>query len=168
LILFETARLYVRQFTEADLDALYLFSSDPVVMKYIRAPLSVAGTKELLDTQLNGYKQHGHFGRFAVIEKSSRQYIGNFLLRPSETMGGTETGYAFFEHAWGKGYATELTKKALQFAFDNLQIKRVYAITNIFNEASKKVLLKCGFQQLPNFMENDKEVCLFEIVNPTV
>jgi [ribosomal protein S5]-alanine N-acetyltransferase len=166
-MLFETERLYTRQFTEADLDDLYLFSSDPVVMKYIRPPLTAAGTKELLDTQLNGYKLHPHFGRFAVIEKSSRQYIGNFLLRPSEAMGGTETGYAFFEHAWGKGYATELTKQALQFAFESLQIKRVYAIANLLNEPSKKVLMKCGFIQLPNFMENGKEVCLFEIINPT-
>ncbi len=164
-MLFETQRLYVRQFTEADLHSLYLFSSDPVVMKYIRPPLSLEASKELLDIQLNGYQVNPNFGRFAVIEKASEKYIGNFLLRPSEVMGGTETGYAFFEKYWGNGFATEITKKALQFAFEDLQIKRLYAITEILNEGSKNVLRKCGFTQLPNFLENGKELCLFEILN---
>jgi [ribosomal protein S5]-alanine N-acetyltransferase len=165
LILFETARLFVRQFTENDLDELYRFSSDPVVMKYIRPPLTMEGTQELLDDQLIAYQLHPHFGRFAIIEKSSQQYIGNFLLRPSEIMGGTETGYAFFEYCWGKGYATEITRQALVFAFDELKIERVYAITDSLNIPSQKVLLKCGFTQLPDYLENEKKVCLFEKVN---
>ena len=164
MILFETDRLYVRQFTEKDLNDLYRFSSDPVVMKYIRPPLTMEATKELLDAQLSAYQLHPYFGRFAIIEKSSQRYIGNFLLRPSETMGGTETGYAFFEYCWGKGYATEITRQALLFAFEELKIARVYAITDRLNIPSQKVLLKCEFTQLPNYFENEKEMCLFEII----
>jgi RimJ/RimL family protein N-acetyltransferase len=162
--LFETERLYVRQFTERDLDELYQLSSDPVVMKYVRPPLTMEATKELLDAQLSAYQLQPHFGRFAIIEKSSQQYIGNFLLRPSETMGGTETGYAFFEYCWGRGYATEIVRQALLYSFDELKIARVYAITDVMNILSQKVLLKCGFTQLPNYQENEKEMCLFENV----
>ena len=164
MILFETDRLYVRQFTEKDLNDLYRFSSDPVVMKYIRPPLTMEATKELLDAQLVAYQLYPHFGRFAIIEKNSQQYVGNFLLRPSETMGGTETGYAFFEYCWGNGYATEITRRALLFAFDELKITRVYAITESLNNPSQKVLLKCGFTQLQDYLENEKQLCLFEIV----
>ncbi len=168
MILFETERLYVRQFTENDLNDLYRFSSDPVVMKYIRPPLTLEATATLLDEQLSGYRLNPQSGRFAIIEKYSRQYIGNFLLRPSAVMGGTETGYAFFENKWGMGYATEITNRALSFAFDELHIERVYAITDPRNILSQKVLLKCHFTQLPNFQENGKEVCLFEIMNTSL
>ena len=162
-MLFETERLYVRQFTEADLDNLYLLSSDPVVMQYIRAPISLEACRDLLNELIEGYKTHPYSGRFAIIEKSRQQYAGNFLLRYSSFMGGTETGYALLQHAWGRGYATELTKAGLQFAFKYLQQEMVYAITDPLNAASQKVLLKCGFVQRHNFLENGKEVCLFEV-----
>jgi ribosomal-protein-alanine N-acetyltransferase len=162
-MLFESERLFVRPFTEADLDNLYSLSSNPVVMRYIRAPISLEACRDLLGELVNGYKAHPHFGRFAVIEKSTQQYAGNFLLRPSSFRGGTEIGYAFLEHAWGKGYATELTKAGLAFAFKHLALEMLYAITEPGNIASQKVLLKCGFVQRSNFPENGKELCLFEI-----
>ncbi|MEO5684289.1 MAG: GNAT family N-acetyltransferase [Chitinophagaceae bacterium] len=162
-MLFETDRLFVRQFTEADLDDLYALSSDPVVMQYNGALLSRDACKTLLQELIDGYQQHPHFGRFAVVEKATQQYVGNYLLRPSSFMGGTETGYAFLQHAWGRGYATEITIAGLQFAHDKLQVDMLYAITDKGNSASQKVLLKCGFMQQADFMDNGNERCLFQI-----
>jgi [ribosomal protein S5]-alanine N-acetyltransferase len=162
-MLFETDRLFVRQFTKADLDDFYRLSSDPVIMQYIRPPMTVDACNDLLDELICGYKNHPHFGRFAVVEKSSQQYVGNFLLRRSSFMGGTETGYAFLQHVWNKGYATEIIKAGLQFAFEELHLEMIYAITEKGNIASQKVLFKCGFSQRPDFIENGKDLCLFEV-----
>jgi [ribosomal protein S5]-alanine N-acetyltransferase len=162
LIIFETARLFTRQFTMADLENLYRFSSDPVVLKYIRPPIDLETTRVMLEEQLNNYKEAPYFGRLAIIEKASQQYIGNFLLRPSASRTGIEIGYGFFDPYWGKGYATELTNRALQFIFKDLHIDCVFAIAAPMNIDSHKVLIKTGFKQLPDFMEDGKLCSVFE------
>ena len=57
-----------------------------------------------------------------------------------------EIGYWIGEPFWGKGITTKALSLATQYAFETLELERLFA--NIFegNEASKKVLEKCGFQ----------------------
>ncbi|MEP6749534.1 MAG: GNAT family N-acetyltransferase [Bacteroidota bacterium] len=162
-MLFETARLFVRQFTKADLNDFYQLSSDAAVMQYIRPPMTREACNNLLNELIEGYARCAHFGRFGVIEKSTQQYVGNFLLRPSSFMGGTEIGFSFFQHAWSKGYGSEITRAGLAFAFRILKLEMVYAVAEKGNIASQKVLLKCGFDKRSDFIENGKALCLFEI-----
>jgi RimJ/RimL family protein N-acetyltransferase len=56
-----------------------------------------------------------------------------------------ELGYWIGEPFWGKGLATESVKQVLDFAFNNLDINRIFAGALEHNEGSKKVLLKNGF-----------------------
>lgn len=163
-MVFETQRLYIRQFTKDDLQELYRFSSDPIVMQYIRPPITLEATINLLEVQLKDYQTHPFFGRLAIVEKQSGKYIGNYLIRPSNERDGLEIGYAFFRPYWGMGYATELTRKALDFVFKNLNTHRAFAITHPENIASQAVLFKCGFTQLPDFEEQGKRCCLFECI----
>ena len=166
MIIFETNRLIVRQFQASDLDNLFAIYGDPVVMKYIRTPMKKESALELLEKQITSYASTPYYGRFAVTDKSAGRFVGNFVLRFTVSINGTEIGYAFVTEEWGKGFATELTLGGLQYAFNTVSVEKVLAITNIENELSKKVLLKCGFHQLPNIIEEGKEVCLFEILKP--
>ena len=54
-----------------------------------------------------------------------------------------EIGYWIGEPFWGKGITTKALSLATQYAFETLELERLFA--NIFegNEASKKVLEKC-------------------------
>ena len=45
---FETRRLLIRRFTEADAEALYVVLSDPEVMRYIEPPFSLEQTRAFL------------------------------------------------------------------------------------------------------------------------
>ncbi len=164
--LFETERLYVTQFTDGDLDNVYAIYGDPVVMQYIRPAISKVAAGKLLNDQLNSYGNPYYYGRFSVLEKDSNRFAGNFVLRYTESIQGNEIGYAFVPSSWGKGYATELTKGGLDFAFNEVGLDKIYAITNTQHLLSQKVLLKCGFHQLPNFTDEGKELCLFEIIKP--
>ena len=47
---------------------------------------------------------------------------------------------------WGKGYATELLNKGIQYFFANFNTSRLFAITQPENIASEKVLVKTGFR----------------------
>jgi ribosomal-protein-alanine N-acetyltransferase len=77
-------------------------------------------------------------------------------------------GYALLKEYWGKGYASESARAGRQYAFEVMKLPQIVAITEMDNIASQKVLLKCGFIQQPNIMENDKEVCFFVSENPDV
>ncbi len=147
-----------------DLDNVFAIYGDANVMQYIRAPMSKLAAKELLDSQIGGYDATHPLGRFAVVEQQTERYTGNFVLKASDAVEGIEIGYAFLQNDWGKGYATELTKAGLEYAFETAGLQHLFAITSVGNIASQRVLLKCGFTQLPDMVHEDNEVCLFEIV----
>ncbi len=57
-----------------------------------------------------------------------------------------EMGYWFGEPFWGRGIATVAVKLILEYGFFALNLERIYASVFDFNEASKRVLLKNGFE----------------------
>ena len=161
MILFETSRLMVRQWEESDLDQIFHLYSDPAVMQFIRATLSLEETNHILQSHLEHYKTYPFEGRFGVLEKSTGLFIGTFLLKPSEAVEGMEIGYALLKAYWGQGLATELVRGGIAFAFTKADIEELFAITQLDNEASKNVLRKSGFRQLDNILEHGREVNLF-------
>lgn len=57
-----------------------------------------------------------------------------------------DVGYWISEKFWGKGYATEALNAITNLAFDELKIDRVQAYVFEGNEASERVLVKCGYE----------------------
>jgi RimJ/RimL family protein N-acetyltransferase len=55
-----------------------------------------------------------------------------------------EVGFFFKPSAWGRGYATEVCKRLLQFAFQELPINEIVASVDDRNIASQKALKKSG------------------------
>jgi ribosomal-protein-alanine N-acetyltransferase len=165
-MIFQTQRLLVRQYTLADQENFYRLNSDEDVMKYIRRPKTRKEAYQFLLENIEYYKEFPVYGRWALIEKSTQDFIGSFMIRPSTAVDHRiELGYAMFKENWGNGYATESVKGGLNFAFEQLQLSSLIAITQTENMASQKVLLKCGFRQLKNINDNGKMVNLFSIEN---
>jgi len=50
---------------------------------------------------------------------------------------------------WGKGYATEAVRLLIKFAFEELDLLRIYAKIYEYNIGSMKVLEKTGFERKP-------------------
>ena len=57
-----------------------------------------------------------------------------------------ELGYWIAEPYWGKGLVVEASKVIIRHAFDDLDIKQIYATYRIENTQSKRVLEKLGFR----------------------
>jgi ribosomal-protein-alanine N-acetyltransferase len=168
MIIFETERLYARQFNTGDFDDIYSLNSDQDVMRYIRSPQNKDETRQFLEENIHYYIESPQFGRWALIEKTTELFTGSFMLRPSPIVTGSiEMGYAFLKPFWGKGYATEMVKSGLIYAFSELQIPIIIAITHPENSASQKVLLKSKFNPAGDFIENGRTVNLFQIKNPS-
>jgi RimJ/RimL family protein N-acetyltransferase len=58
-----------------------------------------------------------------------------------------EIGYWIGEPYWGKGYATEAVRLLIKFAFEELDLLRIYAKIYAYNTGSMKVLEKTGFEK---------------------
>ena len=74
-----------------------------------------------------------------------------------------ETGYAFYEQYWGRGYATEVTRACLALGFDQRGLTSIVAVTTLGNTASQHVLQKCGLHYERTFQRDDETLALFRI-----
>jgi [ribosomal protein S5]-alanine N-acetyltransferase len=160
-IVFETARLLVRHYTEEDADNFFLLNSDPDVMRYIRPVKSREDTDLFFAEVIQYSKDHPEYGRMAVNEKLSHIFVGSFAVIPLENTIHMQLGYSLLPAYWGKGFATELTKAGLAYVFTQTNLEEIFGVTESENVDSQKVLLKSGFTRHSNVMEGTKELYRF-------
>lgn len=164
MIVFETERLIVRQFTIGDKDNFFRLSGDPTVMQYIREISTRVQSDKFLKENIEGYQTKPHRGRWAVVHKTDRSFIGSFAIIPLPSdPAKIQLGYSLLPENWGKGYATELTHGGLNYFMNHYSLPEIYGVTEKPNVASQKVLLKAGFQPAGSFMENEKELLMFVV-----
>ena len=167
MIIFETPRLLVRRYNEADVENFYLLNSNPDVMRYIRQPKTFEESRNFLLDNIAFYEKHPLFGRLAVNEKDTGNFAGSFAIIPLDHTNFWQVGYALMKPYWGKGYATELVKEGLQYSFTKGGLTYIAGVTEIMNFDSQKVLVKAGFTHEKNYVENGKELMLFSLTSPT-
>jgi [ribosomal protein S5]-alanine N-acetyltransferase len=172
-MIFETDRLIIRRYTLADEENFFKLNGDPELMRYIREARDRKDCLLFLKRNIVYYEQHPLMGRWAMEEKATGAFIGSFAIIPVESADSNrnheiQLGYALLKDYWGKGFATESTLAGRQYAFDVIKLAQIVAITETANTASQKVLLRCGFKQLPNIQEGNKTLCYFADRNPNV
>ena len=165
-MIFETERLYVRRYTLADEENFYRLNSDPEVVRYIRPPKSREESRQFLQQNLALYERFPFMGRWAMIYKPANVFVGSFAIFPIDNTKDVQLGYSLLKEHWGKGFATESIPAGRQYAFENLCLKEIYAITEMANTASQKALLKCGFLQTGNRVEGGRTLYRFLSTNP--
>ena len=82
---------------------------------------------------------------FAIRLKSSGRLIGIILYFDVEA-GKCEVGYGIGSAYWNQGYVTEALRAFLQFLFSEKGFERVYASYFVGNDASRRVMEKCGMK----------------------
>lgn len=160
----ETNRLIMRPFEERDAEGLFLLDSNPEVMKYVGGVVStkIEQSQQMIEFIQKQYKEN-EVGRLAVIEKSTNTLIGwsglKYLTSEINGMKNVyELGYRFLPEYWGKGYATETARAALNYAFNEIKTNVVYAMAVTENTGSNRVLQKLGFEELGTFLD-DSDLC---------
>ena len=157
----QSERLLLRPLSESDLDISVEILTDPEVMKYVAETYTrqqVAEEMPLATKRGGG----GCVGIWCVMDRAAGEKFGTAVLLPIpieeedtnwDLVGGPdlpdreiEVGYLLKPGAWGKGYATEITRRLLKFAFEETPLEQVVAVTDPHNEASKSVLLKSGLR----------------------
>ncbi len=151
----ETERCLLRQPTDNDAAAMLRIFGDPAVTRYLgRRPITdVAVARRNIERYLTEWRNHTGF-RWLVEHRDAGVIgtCGYFDLKPDDCR--AELGYALTPAWWGKGYATEVTTAALNYAFDHTPMHSVAAQIDPENEGSRRLLEKLGFVQEGYFRED--------------
>jgi RimJ/RimL family protein N-acetyltransferase len=141
----ETERLLLRWFREDDFEQLSRMNSDAEVMRFLAdgKPL----TKMETWRQIAAFMGHWYFrgyGIWAVEEKASGKVVGRIGFFNPYGWPGFELGWALDRAYWGKGYATEGARRALEYAFTEMNRDHVISLIAPDNIASIKVGERLG------------------------
>lgn len=149
----ETPRLVLRRWKDSDRPAFAAICADPEVMQWLGGVLSPEQAGQRLDRVEATFEAVG-YGRFLVERKSDRAFLGWCGVMPchesvTPIAGQPEIGWRLVTAAWGKGYATEAARAALDDAFDRVGLAEVLAYTSKANLRSQAVMKRLGLSREP-------------------
>lgn len=88
--------------------------------------------------------------KWLAYDRADRELIGRGGPSYAEVDGACrlEIGWAVRERFWGQGYASEIGRAGLAFAFDELDVAEVVSFTEAYNKRSRAVMQRLGFRYL--------------------
>jgi RimJ/RimL family protein N-acetyltransferase len=93
---------------------------------------------------------------FAVVHRDQRQVVGSAGFKGAPDGDGVvEIAYGIVPSFEGRGYATETARALVTYACGSGLVYRVRAHTLPTNNASTRVLTKCGFQRIGDVVDPD-------------
>jgi RimJ/RimL family protein N-acetyltransferase len=138
----ETERLTLRRPTLADVKAIARLANDRRIAENSRRlphPYSQ-------DHAVSFVRDMAHDHRdFAFLIESNFVPVGmvGITWRNPRT---PDLGYWIGVDHWGQGFATEASRAAIDYFFEETEQELLYAGARVCNPASRNVLEKCGFQ----------------------
>lgn len=158
----ETERLIIRELLPEDKEGMFLLDSNAEVHKYIgtKPVTTIQQSIDVIAFVRQQYTDHG-IGRWAMLEKSTNEFIGWIGFKLMKTpvnkhVDFIDFGYRLRQEYWNMGFATEGSEGCLKYGLNTLQLTDIYAMTDLNNGASRRVLEKVGFSLIEVF-EYDAE-----------
>lgn len=160
--LIETERLVLREITFEDKEELFKLHSDPEVQKWTGEPVveSMKEIEQAIRIRHNDYRKYG-FGRLAVIQKETSEFIGWAGLTYLPEFDKVDLGYRLKKKYWGMGFATEASKAIIEYGFNVLDLDLIIAIAMPENKASIRIMEKVG-------MLYDKQAPYDEVIRKAI
>jgi ribosomal-protein-alanine N-acetyltransferase len=140
----ETERLLLRRWRDEDDEPFAAINSDPEIAYWLGGPAFAANPAQV-ERYNASIDEHG-FGRFAVERLGDGALIGAVGPMPifaGLPVSGFEIGWRIVRSAWGKGYATEAARAAMDRAF-SLGVEEMLAFTAESNVRSQAVMGHLG------------------------
>ena len=164
-IVIETERLILRKFTLDDAAFMLELLNTPAWLRFI-GDKNVRTLEEaeqyLLDGNIRSYREYG-FGFYVVVIKETNESLGICGIVKRQGLDDIDIGFGFLPQFIGKGYGYEAASAVLDYALNDLKIKRIVAIVDPENEASISLIKKIGlqFEKMIQLSNKDIELMLF-------
>jgi RimJ/RimL family protein N-acetyltransferase len=143
-------RVLLRPWQDRDADAFAAMNADPRVMEFFVATMSREESDAMLARLRARTEEHG-WGWWCVdIDGECAGFTG--LSEPPYETAFTpcvEVGWRFRPQFWGRGYATEAARLALDYGFNTLKLSEIVSFTAVDNQRSRRVMERIGMRRDP-------------------
>jgi RimJ/RimL family protein N-acetyltransferase len=142
-----TQRLVLRPWRDTDREPFAAMNADPRVMEFYPRTHDRRESDEIAARIIARIEAEG-YGLWAVELPDEAPFIGFIGLQmvPFEHhfTPALEVGWRLAAEFWGRGFATEGARAALEFAHGELGREEVVAMTAVVNRRSRRVMEKLG------------------------
>lgn len=142
-----TARLVLRRPRPTDAQSMFEeYAQDAVVTRYLvwRPHASLQDTREFLTRCDEGWHTRREL-TWALTLPTEDRVVGMIGIRPQGHK--AELGYVLARRLWKQGLVTEAGNAVLRLAFEDASLFRVWAVCDVENPASARVLEKLGMRE---------------------
>ena len=153
----ETERIIIRSLKETDVNDVFEYLSDETVMEYIEPIMTHEKVVSFIHNA--GIKNKLVF---AVVLKNVNKVIGHLIFHKYTNKKIYEIGWIINKNYWNKGYAMEVSKKMIEYGFEELKIKKMIGETEEKNIKSIKTLERIGMKKVG---KNKNGLIEYEIKN---
>lgn len=150
----ETPRLLIRTWRPEDRDAFVELCGSPDVMTHLGGP-QTADEVDAAIGRINACQAQNGFCFWATERKEDGAFLGFCGMKiandPGTPIDGeVEIGWRLHADVWGQGYAREAAAACLQWAWANLEVDRIVAITVAANSRSWGLMERLGLTRRPD------------------
>jgi len=165
VIVIRSERLQLRELEPQDDEFILRLLNEDSFVRFIgdKGVRTLSDAREyILKGPVDSYRRFG-FGLYLTSLLDSGLPIGICGLVKRDTLPDVDVGFAFLTQYWSRGYAAESAAAVLAFGTEQLQLRRIVAITAPDNHASIAVLEKIGlkFERMVKLSEHSPELKMF-------
>ncbi len=159
----ETPRMRLRPLTHDDVDNLLGIFQDVEAMRYYSGTVDRDEARVWIQRSLDAYPQG--MGLLAAVLRETGAFVGQCGLVHQEVREKreTEVGYLFLRRYWGRGLATEAARACVAYGFEELGRRRIVALIDPANRASRRVAEKVGLSLRESIEKWNKPISVYAL-----
>jgi len=148
-----TERLLLREFREADAQAVFDIYSQERAVRYLNSDImhSLEEAAEKVDIRIDMFKNRRGIRWAITLADQQHAVIGSCgFYDLNRHWSSCEVGFEIHPRYWRRGLMTEALRATIDFAYSDrfyFQLNRIQALTYLNNQASIGLLRKLGFQE---------------------
>ena len=153
----ETERLTLRRLVPNDFDAVRRIHSAPEVMAVYGGVFTEQGTRDFIQRNLDRYEKDG-VSFYAITLKDTGELIGcgGIIMQETDQGSEPEIGYQVRRDQQRHGYATEMARGCMKYAFEVLKADHIISLIRPDNLPSRRVAEKNGLVVDREFLWRDQ------------
>jgi RimJ/RimL family protein N-acetyltransferase len=150
-----TERLVLREWREADLEPFAAMNADPRVMEFFPRTFTRAESHALVRERILPLFAQRGYGLWAVEVPGVTAFAGFVGLLehtfPAWFTPCVEVGWRLDARYWGRGYATEGARAAIEHGFEAAGLEELVSMTAVTNTRSIAVMERLGMRRAGHF-----------------
>ena len=152
MMIIETERLLLREYTFEDFNSLYEIFSDQETMEHYPKPFDEKDVRGWIQWNIENYAKYG-FGLWAVVLKETGRMIGDCGITIQDIDGDLlpEIGYHIHKKYWRNGFGSEAARAVRDWVFENTGYDRLYSYMKYTNIGSYSTAIANGMRKVKEY-----------------